>query len=600
MKVTARLTLAAALAVALPMSVAAQNQDRDQDRDERARRQAEEQRQRAQDERGPTQSQLARMSRVLEANIVDQTGKNIASIEGLAVDATLGQVAYAIVKFDQPRGGENMVHAVPWRALLPDRGGEILLLQTDERYYDERNSFNPNNPPKFEDREWGATVHRRFDVEPYWEVHQYFDSTHATLGSGGWGFRSNYDQLYDEGKSKEISGKVTRIFNVRPLAGMSPGLALAIETGDGEEIVHLGPTWFINRQDLAVKEGNEVTVTGAQASIAGETVYIASSVKAGRETVHLRDPKTGQSAWTEWRAENNPELDPAQVEKRHASWEADRPTIVTITGDELLGLAVETSGGDDLGEVNDVVFERNSGAIAYIIIDSGRENLKPVPWFASRIDKIEKKLVLAVSPDAFARAPSFTESNWPNLTDPQYVRRVHEPFELRRSWQMYRPASAQIQGEEAGEAQLEYVRKGTEDKTYTGRVVAITREAPMEGMEDAIFLYVQAEVGRQRVYVGPAWWVARQDFEVRRGDTVTVTGTMFKEGNFTNVIAERIDVGGERIALQTDAGQPRWASQARRDDDMEDESDRNRDDDDDNRRENRNDEDRGGDDGDGR
>jgi sporulation protein YlmC with PRC-barrel domain len=527
------------------------------------------------------------MTRVLESSIVDQAGKKIASIDGLAIDATLGQVAYAIVKFDQPRGGENQIHAVPWRALLPDRGGQILLLQTDERYYDERNSFNPSEPPKFEDKEWGATVHRRFDVEPYWEVHQYFDSTHATLGSGGWGFRGKYDQLYDEGKSKEISGKVTRIFNVRPLAGMSPGLALAIETGDGEEIVHLGPTWFINRQDLAVKEGDEVTVTGAEATIASESVFIASSVKAGRETIHLRDPKTGQSAWTEWRAENNPELDPAQVEKRHASWETDRPTIVTVLDDELLGLQAETTGGEALGEVQDVVFERNAGAIAYIIIDSGRENLKPVPWFASRIDKIGKKLVLAVSEDAFAKGPSFTENNWPNLTDPQYVRRVHEPFELRRSFQMYRPASAQVQGEEAGEAQLEYVRKGTEDKTYTGRVVAITREAPQEGMEDAIFLYVQGEVGRQRVYVGPAWWVARQDFEIRRGDNVTVSGTMFKEGNFTNVIAETIEVGGERINLASDSGQPRWAGEARTaEDDEEDDSDadRDRENDDDNAR----------------
>jgi sporulation protein YlmC with PRC-barrel domain len=310
-------------------------------------------------------------------------------------------------------------------------------------------------------------------------------------------------------------------------------------------------------------------------------------VKAGRETIHLRDPKTGQSAWTEWRAENNPELDPAQVEKRHASWETDRPTIVTVLDDELLGLQAETTGGEALGEVQDVVFERNAGAIAYIIIDSGRENLKPVPWFASRIDKIEKKLVLAVSEDAFAKGPSFTENNWPNLTDPQYVRRVHEPFELRRSFQMYRPASAQVQGEEAGEAQLEYVRKGTEDKTYTGRVVAITREAPQEGLEDAIFLYVQGEVGRQRVYGGPAWWVARQDFEIRRGDNVTVSGTMFKEGNFTNVIAETIEVGGERINLASDSGQPRWAGEARTaEDDEEDDSDadRDRENDDDNAR----------------
>ncbi len=564
MKLTAPLTLAAALSISVQSAAFGQNQDRNQNQEERNRQQQEDQETattRSPDSvAGP--SVLARMTNILESDIVDRTGKKIGTVDSLIIDATLGQVAYALISFDDREPGKTQF-AVPWRAVLPDRGGQILLLQTDMRYFDERNRFPKNDPPDFADQEWGATVHRRFDVEPYWEVHQYFDTTHSTLGSGGWGFRSSFDQLYDEGRMTELSGSVERIVTVRPMPGMSPGTALIVKTSGGEQTVHLAPTWFINRRDLKIAVGDEVTVKAAEATLAGETIFIASSVKSGRETLQLRDEETGESAWTAWRAEHNPELDPAQIERRHAEWESDRSTIVSVTADEFLGLTAANGSGKRLGEVADAVFERNSGEIAYLVIGTEGQRLTPVPWFSTRVDKIERKLVLAVSEENFAAAPSFNASNWPNLNDAEFIRSIHEPFDIHRSVPMYRPARAVIEGGDAGGAQMAFVRKGTEDKTYTGRVVEITREQPIEDMDDAIFLYLQGEIGRQRVYLGPAWWVSQQNFIIRRGDTVTVTGKMWKEGIFTNVIAESIEVGGERVVLIENA-EPRWKTDADR------------------------------------
>jgi hypothetical protein len=119
-------------------------------------------------------------------------------------------------------------------------------------------------------------------------------------GSCGWGTGSKYGRMYNPQTVETVSGKVVMVDKVTPMKGMSSGIHLVLSTDKGDVSVHLGPAWYIDRQDTSVKAGDTVEVKGSRVEIAGKPVVIAAEVKKGDETLMLRD-ESGIPLWSGWR-----------------------------------------------------------------------------------------------------------------------------------------------------------------------------------------------------------------------------------------------------------------------------------------------------------
>jgi hypothetical protein len=119
-------------------------------------------------------------------------------------------------------------------------------------------------------------------------------------GSGGWGPGSAFGRMYDPKTVETIKGSVVGVDRVAPMKGMAAGLHVTIKT-DAETIsVHLGPTWYLENQDVKIQPGDLVEVKGSRVTVAGKPALIAAEVKKGDETLRLRD-ETGVPVWTGWR-----------------------------------------------------------------------------------------------------------------------------------------------------------------------------------------------------------------------------------------------------------------------------------------------------------
>ncbi len=70
-----------------------------------------------------------------------------------------------------------------------------------------------------------------------------------------------------------------------------------IQSGSELVTVHLGPKWFVERQDVQIEPKNEVVVTGSRILVAGGTVIAAATVVRGEQTLHLRDA-AGVPRWS--------------------------------------------------------------------------------------------------------------------------------------------------------------------------------------------------------------------------------------------------------------------------------------------------------------
>jgi hypothetical protein len=118
----------------------------------------------------------------------------------------------------------------------------------------------------------------------------------AVQGAGersGAGQRSNYDA----DTVTTLRGTVAAVTVVPARGGRSGGLHVTVETDGKATDVHLGPSWFLERQGLALAKGDAVEVTGSLVEQGGTTFLIARDVAKGDKRVRLRDER-GIPAWS--------------------------------------------------------------------------------------------------------------------------------------------------------------------------------------------------------------------------------------------------------------------------------------------------------------
>jgi hypothetical protein len=102
-------------------------------------------------------------------------------------------------------------------------------------------------------------------------------------------------------KPLTITGKVTRVFTETLQDNMYPGMAIMVDSkGHGQVRVHLGPVWYLERQEFSLTPGQEVQVQGVCLEEQGKTRLIAAQVTAGNHVLLLRDPE-GRPMWEAWR-----------------------------------------------------------------------------------------------------------------------------------------------------------------------------------------------------------------------------------------------------------------------------------------------------------
>jgi hypothetical protein len=115
-------------------------------------------------------------------------------------------------------------------------------------------------------------------------------------GSGGWGYKSQYQRIYNPQTVTTIKGIVEAVEQIIPRGGMSYGIHLKVKIDEETLSVHLGPAWFIERQDIKIEKDDIIEVKGSKITYDGAPSIIAAEVKKGDTVLRLRD-ENGFPAW---------------------------------------------------------------------------------------------------------------------------------------------------------------------------------------------------------------------------------------------------------------------------------------------------------------
>ena len=102
-------------------------------------------------------------------------------------------------------------------------------------------------------------------------------------------------------KPFEASGKVVQVLTETLEDNMHPGMAVVVDTkAQGRVYVHLGPVWYLERQEFEIKPGDEVGIKGMSHKKNEQMDVIAYELTHGDYVLHLRDSQ-GRPNWEAWR-----------------------------------------------------------------------------------------------------------------------------------------------------------------------------------------------------------------------------------------------------------------------------------------------------------
>jgi hypothetical protein len=102
-------------------------------------------------------------------------------------------------------------------------------------------------------------------------------------------------------KPFDASGKVVEVLTETLAGSMHPGMAVVVDTkAQGRVHVHLGPVWYLERQEFAIMPGDEVGIKGMCDKKDGKMDVIGYELTKGNYVLHLRDAQ-GRPNWEAWR-----------------------------------------------------------------------------------------------------------------------------------------------------------------------------------------------------------------------------------------------------------------------------------------------------------
>jgi hypothetical protein len=115
-------------------------------------------------------------------------------------------------------------------------------------------------------------------------------------GGPGSAAEKKYPRMYDPKTVETVSGEVIKVEKIPHRRGRGDGIHLILKTDKEEIPVRLGPSRYLDKQDVKIGQNDKIEVKGSRLTFRGKTALIAAEVKKGDALLKLRD-ESGVPAW---------------------------------------------------------------------------------------------------------------------------------------------------------------------------------------------------------------------------------------------------------------------------------------------------------------
>jgi sporulation protein YlmC with PRC-barrel domain len=109
-----------------------------------------------------------------------------------------------------------------------------------------------------------------------------------------------------------------------------------------------------------------------------------------------------------------------------------------LTDEEIIGADVFNPEGSLLGQINDLIIDRHTGHVRYVVIDFGDfvsegslGSLYPVPWPMLSYEAAKEQYTLEVTETQLRNAPEYDDESF---EDRDWERRTHAHYKAWPYW----------------------------------------------------------------------------------------------------------------------------------------------------------------------
>jgi sporulation protein YlmC with PRC-barrel domain len=111
-----------------------------------------------------------------------------------------------------------------------------------------------------------------------------------------------------------------------------------------------------------------------------------------------------------------------------------------VRASKIIGINVKNKADEDLGSINDIVFDPRDGRIVYAAVSMGGflgvgDKLFAVPWEALECREVDGEQVayLDIDKNRMENAQGFNEDNWPDMANDRWRAENDRRYRLQRS-----------------------------------------------------------------------------------------------------------------------------------------------------------------------
>jgi sporulation protein YlmC with PRC-barrel domain len=107
-----------------------------------------------------------------------------------------------------------------------------------------------------------------------------------------------------------------------------------------------------------------------------------------------------------------------------------------LSATTLAGDKVTNADGEDLGKVEELMIDLESGRLAYAVLSFGAGflhsgKLFAIPWASLAVDQKNKQLILNVTREMLETAEGFDKDHWPDMADPAFMNSTYSHYGIK-------------------------------------------------------------------------------------------------------------------------------------------------------------------------
>jgi sporulation protein YlmC with PRC-barrel domain len=112
---------------------------------------------------------------------------------------------------------------------------------------------------------------------------------------------------------------------------------------------------------------------------------------------------------------------------------------------DVIGVEVRNAQNEKLGEIDEIVLDKLSGEVRYLVLSFGGllgmgDKLFAIPWNAICYDNQEDCFILNLSKERLKDAPGFNKDQWPDMADMNWSEAIFNFYGTMPYWQRKKAA----------------------------------------------------------------------------------------------------------------------------------------------------------------